>query len=181
MTLQEYFATPETVLPQELIYGEMRVADAPFVSHQRVVLELAVALRAYIRSHEAGEVLIAPVDVILDPEAALVLQPDVLYVTRERAVIVGDRVAGAPDLVIEVLSPRPRIGRIDERVRWFAQYGVREIWLYHQPGRRLEVLNCDEGRVTSMQVYRGAAPIRSRVLPQWTASVATLLPGPFTA
>lgn len=51
-----------------------------------------------------------------------------------------DRIRGAPDLVIEVVSPHPRIGPLDERLGWFAEYGVGECWLLHQPERRLKVL-----------------------------------------
>jgi Uma2 family endonuclease len=74
-----------------------------------------------------------------------------------------------------VLSPQPRIGELAERVRWFAQYGVREIWLYHQLARRLDVLTCRAGAVAATNVFQGDAPIRSAVLPQWTASIASLL------
>ena len=138
MTLMEYFNTPETLLPQELIYGQMRVQDAPFVNHQRVVLQLAMALDAHTRRYREGEVFVAPIDVILDRQRALVVQPDILVVSPDRADIVHERIYGAPDLAIEVLSPHPRIGRVDERVQWFAEYGAREVWLYHQPERRLD-------------------------------------------
>src|SRR5688572_31426670 len=49
-----------------------------------------------------------------------------IFVSKARAHIVSDRIYGAPDLMIEVLSPHPRIGREDERVAWFARAGVRE-------------------------------------------------------
>jgi Uma2 family endonuclease len=175
MTLQDYFATPETVLPQELIFGAMRVADAPFVNHQRAVLRLAVALEAHVAAHRAGEVVIAPVDVILDAERALVLQPDLLFVGATRSQIIDDRIYGAPDLVVEVLSPHPRIGQLGERVRWFAQYGVREIWLYHQHAKRLDVLACNEGVVSTTISFNSHVPIRSAVLPLFSESMASIL------
>jgi Uma2 family endonuclease len=165
MTLHEYMATPETVLPQELVFGVLRVADAPFVSHQRIVFALATALQAHIDENTEGEVLIAPIDVILDEERALVLQPDLLFVSRERAGIVRERVYGAPDLVVEILSPHPRIGKLEERVNWFAHYGVREIWLCHQGARRLDVLSCQDGRVVSSESFGTHQPVRSDVLP----------------
>ena len=142
MTLAEYFDTPETMLPQELIYGAMRVADAPFVSHQRVVLRLALAMERHVAAEGLGEVFLAPIDVVFDADRALVLQPDLLFVSRQRSDIVRERIYGTPDLVVEVLSPRPRVGELDERVQWFAQYGVREIWLYHQIERQMHVLAC---------------------------------------
>ena len=62
---------------------------------------------------------------------------------RSRSVVIRrptlvPSIGGAPDLVIEVLSPMPRVGRIEDRLKWFAQYGVRECWLVHQfeAGRR---------------------------------------------
>jgi Uma2 family endonuclease len=165
MTVDEYLATPETVLPSELIFGVPRVAEAPFVNHQRIVFALARALHAHVDETRAGEVLIAPIDVVLDRPRALVLQPDLLYVSSDRSDIVGRRIEGPPDLVVEVLSPNPRIGKLDERVAWFAEYGVREIWLYEQPSRRLNVLECAARAVRSTRVFEADEPVRSGALP----------------
>ncbi|HUF47771.1 MAG TPA: Uma2 family endonuclease [Vicinamibacterales bacterium] len=174
MTLAEYFDTPETLVPQELIYGALRVADAPFVHHQRAVLSLALALERHVSGERLGEVLVAPVDVVLDAERALVLQPDLLFVSRARSDIVRDRVYGAPDLVIEVLSPRPRIGALNERVEWFARYGVREIWLYDQAKRRMHVLVCRDGQVVRSAVLVTSDRVRSGVLPALALAVEQL-------
>ena len=178
MTLAEYFDTAETMLPQELIYGAIRVADAPFVGHQRVVLRLALALQDHVEQWGAGEVLVAPTDVILDADRNLVLQPDLLFVSRERSSIVRERVYGAPDLVIEVLSPRPRIGALDERVRWFAECGVGEIWLYDQDRRVMRVLQCADGGVQGSTVFEPGDIIQSDVLPEFRRSVRSVVAGP---
>ena len=175
MTLQEYFMTPETVIPQELIFGAVRVADAPFVSHQRVVLNLTIALYTHAKAEGAGEVLLAPIDVILDQDRGLVLQPDIVFISTARMDIVRDRIYGAPDLVVEVLSPHPRIGRLDERVRWFAAYGVPEIWLYHQPGRRLDILRCANGAVQSRQTCGWTDTVGSTALPNLSGTVRSLV------
>jgi Uma2 family endonuclease len=174
MTLREYQETPESVLPQELIYGVVTAADAPFVPHQRIVFQLARALDTHADAAGVGEVFVAPLDVILDRERALVLQPDILFVARERSFIVQDRVYGAPDLVVEVLSPNPRIGQLDDRLRWFASSGVREIWLYHQFAHVLQVLGCAGGRVATTTSFEGTTPIRSAVLPGFNRSVSGL-------
>src|SRR5258708_24121320 len=129
MTTADYLDTPETVLPRELAFGVLRVADSPVVRHQRVVRDLTIALTEHARAHRLGEVLPAPMDVIPDREANLVVQPDIVFVSAARGEIVDDRIHGAPDLVVEVLSPHPRIGRLHEKVEWFARYGVKECWL----------------------------------------------------
>lgn len=174
MTTAEYLATPETVLPRELAFGVLRVADSPVVNHQRVVRDLVVMLTPFVREAQMGELLPAPMDVVLDYDAALVVQPDVLFVRRDRQAIVADRVYGAPDLVIEVLSPHPRIGRLDERVGWFAQYGVRECWLVDLATRQIAVLEFQDAKIARRTLLSGADPLRSTVLGAVPVSAAIL-------
>ena len=164
MTTLEYFRTPETTLPSELAYGVMRVAESPVVNHQRVVRDLTIALTLYTRAHRVGEIFPAPMDVILDRDANLVVQPDVLFVAAERGDIVGERIDGAPDLVVEVLSPHPRIGRVHEKIEWFARYGVRECWLVELPLRQIAVLSFAGNRIAGRTVSVGAEPVESGVL-----------------
>jgi Uma2 family endonuclease len=175
LTVQEYQRTHETVLPQELIFGAVRVADAPLVSHQRLVFSLARALHAHVRAQAPGEVLTAPIDVVLDDKHGLVLQPDVIYVSSARGDIIRDRILGAPDLVLEVLSPHPRLGSLEERVRWYAQYGVREVWMYHEFARRLDIAACGHGLVMHTSSFDRLVPIRSLVLPSLTQSTSALI------
>lgn len=168
MTLDEYLRTPETLLPQELAFGVLKVADSPVPRHQQVVFAFARALDAHVRERQLGQVWISPLDVILDEQRALVVQPDLFFVSKERAWIVSDRVRGAPDLVVEVLSPRPRIGDIDERMGWFARYGVRECWVYRQPDRTLEIHTLSTGGALAVSTLDERDSIRSAVLPQFT-------------
>jgi len=175
MTTNEYFATPETVAPAELAYGVLRVAESPVVRHQRVVRDLTIVLTAFTKEHGLGEVLPAPMDVVLDRERHLVVQPDVLFVAAGRDEIVGDRVEGAPDLVIEVLSPRPRIGLVDEKVSWYARYGVRECWLVDLNRRQIAVLTFAGGAVASRTSFDAEQPIRSTVLEHLSLRPAEVL------
>ena len=165
MTTAEYLQTDETVLPRELAFGVMRVADSPVVLHQRVVRDLTIALTLYAKASRVGEVLPAPMDVILDFQANLVVQPDIVFVSNARSEIVSHRILGAPDLAIEVLSPHPRIGRVHERVDWFARYGVRECWLVDLPQRQFAVLAFEYGRVAGRRLFTDVEPIVSAVLP----------------
>ena len=93
--------------------------------------------------------------------------------TRERSSIVQDRIYGAPDIALEILSPHPRIGTLEERVRWFARYGVREIWIYRQPDRALDVLVCTGGLIASRTTFTHG-PIASAVLPGFSRSVDSI-------
>ena len=175
MTLQEYQRTPKTLFPQELVDGVRHVSDAPFVPHQRVVFQMARALDDHVQQHGAGEVFVSPIDVILDRERPLVLQPDVLFMSRERAHVVQERIEGPPDLVVEVLSPNPRIGKLEDRVRWFAEYGVREVWVYRQPDRRLDIITCRGGVATGTISFARHVPVHSVVLPGFDRTTRSFL------
>ncbi|CAN5690022.1 hypothetical protein BH24ACI5_BH24ACI5_11690 [soil metagenome] len=165
MNTLEYFRTPETLIPQELIYGNVREAAAPSARHQRVVGKIFRHLAEHLEATGAGEAWLSPLDVVLDPEQDLVVQPDLSIVLNERADIVSDRIWGAPDLVVEVMSPRPRIGSVEERLEWFARYGVRECWLVQLEGSRIELIAFRAGAVVSTIVRRHDA-VRSTVLPE---------------
>lgn len=164
MTTVEYFQTPRTVVPQELAFGELRVADSPSVPHQRVVRGLVMALTPFVEERRLGELLFAPMDVVLDLAADLVVQPDLLFVSSERAHIVTDKVYGVPDLVIEVLSPYPRIGRLSERLQWFARYGVGECWLARLPQKQISVVTFAKDGTANETTFSRAERVRTQVL-----------------
>jgi Uma2 family endonuclease len=175
MTIEEYLRTPESVLPQELVYGHWRAADAPTPRHQSAVFALALALNRFARTTQSGRIYLAPVDVILDREQHLIVQPDLLFIARERLHMVSDRIWGAPDLTLEVLSPKPRIGDLRERLGWFAKYGVRECWVLHQDQNALDVIEFAGGAERTRRRYTGFEPIASSVLPGFSGSVDAIL------
>ena len=175
MTLQEYLNTPETVAPQELIFGSVRVADSPSPIHQAAVAALFLALHEHVSARALGTVWFAPLDVVLGAEQALVVQPDLFFVARDGVAVVADKVRGAPDLVVEVLSPHPRIGDIEERLAWFCDFGVRECWLVHQIKRTVAVLQFEGGRLRSRREHDAHERIVSGVLPAFDRSLGSLL------
>ena len=176
MTVEEYFAyTPYTLKPMELVHGAVRVADAPKPRHQSAVAELFRALDPHVRARRLGKVWLAPLDVVLSERDRLVVQPDLFFVSAARAWIVDDRVRAVPDLVIEVLSPNPRIGQTDERVGWFGRYGARECWLVHEDHRTITVIVFENRRESSRRTFQRREPVVSTVLPEFTLSLDEIL------
>lgn len=165
MSTAEYLRPPVTNQVRELWQGVVRAAESPTAWHQDLAFEIAIALCAHVRAHGLGKVWLAPLDVVLDEARALVVQPDVLYVSTARLGLVTDRVWGAPDLVVEVLSPFPRIGSVSERVACFATHGVRECWLVNQIDATVDVLACAGGRVADRATVSAEGVIPSTVLP----------------
>jgi Uma2 family endonuclease len=175
MTTDEYLRTPETMLPQELVYGFVRDAPAPSTGHQCAVGEIFVCLRTHLAQQGSGHVWMSPIDVVLDREQNLVVQPDLIVVLNDRQHIVADRVWGAPDVVVEVMSPRPRIGRLDERLEWFAKYGVGECWLVRPAIREIEVISFADSAAGDRRVFASQQPLASIVLPSLEATPESIL------
>src|SRR5262245_31013077 len=98
MTLDVYFKTPETVKPAELARGVLRVAESPSARHQSAVMDLFRALDAHVRARRLGRMWIAPLDVVLSGQPAIVVQPDLFFISTDREFMIHERVYGAPDL-----------------------------------------------------------------------------------
>lgn len=175
MTSLEYFNTPESLLPAELAFGSLQVREAPSSLHQAAVGSFFVSLREHVRARALGDVWVAPLDVVLDESRSLIVQPDLLYVSRSRSEIVRRRIHGAPDLVVEVLSPRPRVGDLDRRIEWFAEYGVEECWVHHQQAQRLDIVTFTGGRVDRRLTFGLDDLIVSTCLPDFSLTLRQIL------
>jgi len=91
-----------------------------------------------------GQGCASPIDVVLADHT--ILQPDLVYVSKERRHIVKDRIEGAPDLVIEILSENNvRLDRVD-KLNLYAEYGVAEYWIVDPRERLIDFLINREGR-----------------------------------
>lgn len=127
LTVEDYRATLEGSRYQ-LVEGELIMSPAPNLYHQTVTGNIYVLLRQHVTAASLGRVYLAPCDVYLSPHD--VVQPDVLFVTQARTgILTEDGVHGAPDLVIEVLSPAT--AHLDARPKHllYARHGVKELWL----------------------------------------------------
>lgn len=175
MTIDDYFATPESLAPTELAFGVLRVADSPSPRHQSVVLGLVIALDRHVRQNGLGRIWVSPLDVVLDEKRALVVQPDLMFISNDRESIVSDRVRGAPDLMVEVLSPSLRVGKVAEHLAWFPAYGVKECWHVHRDERRISVIGFDRGLESFRRLVGADEPIPSDVLPDFRLSLREIL------
>lgn len=162
LTVHQYFEYPETVRPMELVYGFVREPAMPNYEHQRIATRLLALMYAHVMQQGTGEVL-APMDVVLDEAAALVVQPDIVFVSRDRRGIIKERIWGPPDLVVEILSPSTARRDRTVKVGWYRKHGVRECWLVDARTQGVEVIEFQSS--TPSRMFRGPERLRSAVLP----------------
>lgn len=161
-TYRDYLLLPEGDR-RELIEGDFYVVPAPSTRHQTIAANVGMALRGFVRSSRLGTVLWAPTDVVLSSES--VVQPDILFVSNERRdIITEDNVSGAPDLVVEILSPSTAERDRELKLTLYARYGVREYWIVDLEDRSVEVMALEETGVQSVRRYTSGL-VESALLP----------------
>ncbi|HWI53764.1 MAG TPA: Uma2 family endonuclease [Symbiobacteriaceae bacterium] len=170
ITYEDYLQLPEEQR-YEVLEGDLRMVPAPGSLHQLVVENLYFIARNCLG--QRGRVCMAPRDVILDEDS--VVQPDLFVILRERlGIIAPEGVRGAPDLVVEVLSPS--IANRDRGVkrRLYARYGVPEYWIIDPQERLVEVACLCDGVLETVSLVPDGAVVRSPLLPELTFAVADL-------
>ncbi len=174
MTAAEFLQLPELNQPTELIDGEVIMAPAPRDSHQNTVFKAA----KYVESTApSGEIRVSPIDVYLDDTN--VVQPDVMWIGTESSCMLVDDAywRGAPDLVVEVLSPSTALRDKGKKFRLYEKYGVREYWMVEPIARYVEVWYLNEGRFVLHGVFGVGETFTSAVFGQKVVEVSAIFGG----
>jgi len=173
-------AIPDDGNRYELIFGEIVMSPSPRARHQQTIADLALAMRQFAREHRLGDVYFAPFDVKFSNVS--VVQPDIFFlsVTNIRR-LTQLFVDGAPDLVVEVLSPSNRAVDLIKKAALYLNYGVPEYWVVDPESESITVnvnvdgqyiaLESDDGRANS-SALRGFSVDPKEIFsePAWLSS-----------
>jgi Uma2 family endonuclease len=157
----------------EIINGKAFMSPAPELFHQRWARKIFLAIERQVEARKLGEVFFAPVDVVLDEQN--VVQPDLVFVSRAKAEILDRKgIMGAPDLVVEIVSPTSlRRDRYEKR-ELYARFGVKEYWLADVANRSIEVLSLRNDGYELLGCAANEGTIRSEVLPGFELGLSVL-------
>ncbi len=164
LTYEEYLKGPEIKARFDIVDGVMIMAPSPTLDHQKILRQLFLLLHRFVAERDLGEVLFAPLDVVIQREPLRTRQPDLLFVSNERAAILGQIVEGAPDLVAEVLSPSNSRADMEAKLADYGGLGVLECWLVSPEGITVEVLERFEGGWTRLALCGMGDQVQSKVL-----------------
>ena len=157
-TVDDFLQLEESNLPCELINGELFMSPAPSLIHQITCGNLYDLLKAYARV-SGGFTAFSPIDIYFDSKN--VFQPDLVYVKKENLAILAERgLNGAPDLVVEIISPSNGFKDRNQKKNLYQKFGVKEYWIIDPGNRTIEIYDfamgenpalylADEGTVTS--------------------------------
>ncbi|HEY6333697.1 MAG TPA: Uma2 family endonuclease [Blastocatellia bacterium] len=175
ITVDDLEYMPEDGNRYEVIEGELFVSRAPGLPHQNVSIELATDLKNYLRANPIGRVWTTP-GVIFGMISGVI--PDIVYVSNERLAEIasGERVEGAPDLVIEIVSPGIPNAQRDRVVKkqLYGKYGVKEYWLIDLLSQTIEVYSLQENILRLTATYSGQDELVSALLPGFRSKIEHL-------
>ena len=158
---QDYLQLPEDKR-YEIIDGDLFMVPSPNEAHQRFLVTLTNIMVNYVRKNKLGSIYCAPFDVLFSEED--IVQPDIIFVSNEnRKIITKDNIKGAPDLLVEILSPGTSKRDLGIKKKLYAKNGVCEYWIVDPAQETIEVLNLKEGAFLGKSYNTGVAGQTSRL------------------
>jgi Uma2 family endonuclease len=170
LTYEDFCLLPDDGRRHEIMDGEHYVNPAPNIQHQRISRRIAFAISAHVELHHLGEVFYAPCDVVLSDFD--VVEPDIIYVSATRRhILTNANIQGAPDLVVEILSPSNR--KYDEVVK-FKRYdalGVAEYWIVDPERETVTIFRRTAGGLTPVPI---ADVVTTPLLPDFSLPLSEI-------
>ncbi|HCT91800.1 MAG TPA: Uma2 family endonuclease [Lachnospiraceae bacterium] len=149
VTLEQYEALPENVRA-EVFDGVIYDMASPSQSHQIILTELLVLIRNYLRKQKGKcQVFPAPFDVKLSDKPLTIVQPDIMVVC-DADKLDEKRCNGAPDFIIEIVSPGNPANDYIRKLYYYKNAGVREYWIV-DPRRKIVTVNYFEKNILNIQ------------------------------
>lgn len=160
----DYEEMPQGPPYYQVIEGDLVMSPSPTTFHQHIIVNLAVIFRRFLEKKSLGEIFIAPLDVFLDE--VNIYQPDVIFVSSQRrSIITAKGIEGAPDLVVEILSPSTAKLDKGSKRKIYARHGVRELWLVDPETQSIQVYLLTRHPETPSATHAKNASFESSILP----------------
>ena len=157
-TIEDYLKLPDDCRV-ELIDGVFYDMAAPTPMHQRIAARFFNIVQNYIDAHHGSCIpFCAPVDVQLDCDELTMVQPDFLIVCRPE-IITKARIVGAPDFVMEVLSPSTKLKDMFLKAKKYANAGVREYWMIDPEKQQVLIHTFSDGIETALYGFDAEIPV----------------------
>lgn len=149
INLEQYENLPED-FQIEVFDGIIYNMASPSEDHQTISMELSTSINNYIRSKKgSGKIFHAPFDVILSNDPLTVVQPDIMVV-YDKDKLDGKRCNGAPDFIIEIVSPENPVDDYIRKLYYYQNAGVKEYWIV-DPRRKTVTVNYFEKSLLNIQ------------------------------
>ena len=169
LTYQDYLNTPDDER-YELINGELIMAPGPNMPHLDSQRDLGFYMVGFVKRNDLGKVYYSDADVVLSDTE--VVKPDLLFISKEREdIITYANIQGAPDLVVEILSPSTSRRDWNDKRELYARHGVKEYIVMDPEEKVVWRLTLQDGALEIEQTYRQGDTIAFSTIEGFTVAV----------
>jgi len=162
-TIKDYKLLPAGA-PYQLIEGELVMTPSPTTFHQIISANLFKAIAKFVDGKKTGIALYSPIDVYLGDENAL--QPDIVFISKQlQEIIEDDGIHGAPDMIIEILSPSTAYYDIKKKYKIYEKSGVKEYWIVDPEMKSVELFTlAEQGKFILSAGFTDQGTVKSGIL-----------------
>jgi Uma2 family endonuclease len=177
LTVEEYKNLPETGPRYQLIEGDLYMAPAPNRFHQDISRNIQGALDRYLEANPIGILYDAPFDVYLTETD--VFQPDLIVVLNaSRSILTDAGAEGAPEFVVEILSPKTRKLDLVNKKRVYARLGVKELWIIDPEPGIIEIYRFEQSEAEPIAKLYPSDTLTTPLLPGFSMPAAAVFRRP---
>ena len=173
-TFEEYLDSPEIEGRFDVVDGEIILASSPLPEHQVVLRQFFLILDSFVTEGDFGELLFAPMDIVIRREPLRVRQPDLMFFRKGRFDRTARITEYAPDLAIETISPSNSRSHVASKMQDYADIGLTECWWVYLADHTIEVFSLTDGEWELSGIYRGEDMVQSGVLQGLEVEVSRL-------
>ena len=175
LTYQDY-ANLEGDERYELIDGELILVGSPNTDHQTASVRIGYRMYSFVEENGLGRFFHAPYDVLFTDTD--VVQPDLLFVSKERESIITEaNIQGAPDLIVEILSPSSSRRDWRDKRELYAEHGVSEYWIVDPANRIVWVMLLQDGTLVEEGAYGEGDTVTSTTLDGFSVGLDEIFGG----
>jgi Uma2 family endonuclease len=173
VTYDDYRTLPDDGKRYEIIGGELIMRGSPRIIHQIISLNLASKLHSFVSEHNLGRILEASTDVVLSMTD--VVQPDILFVSKERShIITENNIVAAPDLVVEILSESTKVRDKTTKKTLYEKYRAKEYWLIYPVEEKIEQFILQNEQLALNETFEKTDTLSTKVIPGFSVSLTEI-------
>ena len=173
-TFEEYLDLPRIYGRFDVVDGEIILASSPLPEHQVALRTFFLTLHTFVTERDIGELIFAPMDIVIRREPLRVRQPDLMFFRKGRFDRTARITEYAPDLAIEIISPTNSRSHVESKMQDYADIGVTECWWASLVDHTIEVFALANGEWELSGTYREEDMVQSGVLQGLEVEVSQL-------
>ena len=181
LTFEEWQNLPETKERYDIVDGVMYMAPGATYLHQLIQQQINLKLASFILSRELGQVLTAPLDILIQRDPLRTRQPDILYLNVDKVpgVTIEETVGithleVAPDVAVEILSPSNTIPYLELKLRDYQAIGVAECWIFDPSARSSRIIDLTGTEPAVVATFGSGDTFHSNLLPGFELNLAEI-------